>query len=67
MVAYTYNTNCLGGREQEDCGLGQQGQKVSKTPISINKPSVVPHACDPSYEGGLGKKKIVEGWSQSKT
>jgi hypothetical protein len=30
---------------------GQQGKKVSETPISANKLGMVMHACDSSYAG----------------
>jgi hypothetical protein len=30
MVAHTYNSSSAGGRDQEDQGLRQSGQKVSK-------------------------------------
>jgi hypothetical protein len=40
--------------------LGDQlRQKVSKTPISINKPGMVAHICNSSYTGGIGRKIVV--------
>jgi hypothetical protein len=39
----------------------QAGQKVFKTPISINKKlGVVVHACYHSYAGSLNRKIIVQ-------
>jgi hypothetical protein len=35
---------------------GLPRQKVSKTPISINKPGMMEYHCDPSYLGGRGRK-----------
>jgi hypothetical protein len=42
-------------RRQKSAGLWfkvNTGQKVSKTPISTNKPDTVEHICNPSYLGG---------------
>jgi hypothetical protein len=33
-VAHAYNPNYSGGRDQEDHGLGQPGQRVWETPFS---------------------------------
>jgi hypothetical protein len=41
---------------------GQPWQKVSETPTSTNKPSVVVvHICDPSCTGGIGRRIEAQG------
>jgi hypothetical protein len=52
-MSYVYNPSLqipLGGRDQEDCGLGQVKQKVSETPISINRPAWWPVTMIPSMQ-----------------
>jgi hypothetical protein len=38
---------------------GQSMQKVTRTPISIDKTSMVVHICDPSNVGGRGRRIVV--------
>jgi hypothetical protein len=38
---------------------GQPKQKVSETPISINKPGMVAYACHPSWKGGIRRRNAV--------
>jgi hypothetical protein len=54
------NLSYLGGRDLEDCSLGQPGQKVHETPISTSKPSVVVQVCHPSYKGGLNRRTVIQ-------
>jgi hypothetical protein len=47
---------------------GQPRQKVRKTPMSTNKTGVLVHACNPSYDEGISKRIVVQGWpGKSKT
>jgi hypothetical protein len=52
-VARDYNASCLGGRDNEVCGLRAAQAKKLVNPISISKMGMMVHACDPSYAGGL--------------
>jgi hypothetical protein len=36
------------------------GKKVSKTPISTNKPFVVVHVYNPNYGGGVNRRVVVQ-------
>jgi hypothetical protein len=60
-VAYTYNLNFLGSGDQEDHSSRPVQGKSYHDPISTNKSSVVVPACDPSCEGGIGRRIIVPG------
>jgi hypothetical protein len=56
MVVHSYNPNYSGGGDQEHLRSRQPTEKVSKNPISTNKPDMVVHTCNPSYERGVGRK-----------
>jgi hypothetical protein len=43
---------------------GQPGQKVSKTPFSINKLGMVVCSCNPSYVGGIGSRIVTQAKTQ---
>jgi hypothetical protein len=38
---------------------GQPGEKGQKDVISISKPSMEAHACDPSYAKGLSRRIMI--------
>jgi hypothetical protein len=44
----------------------QPRQKVSKTPISRKRVSVVEHFCNPSYAGGISRLILVPGQARQK-
>jgi hypothetical protein len=45
----------------------QPGQKSYKDSISTNKPGTVVHNYNPSYLGKIGRRIMVQCWSQGKT
>jgi hypothetical protein len=51
-MAYAYNPNYMGGRDQEDCCSRPAKLKSLQDSISTNKPSVVVCTCGPNDMGG---------------
>jgi hypothetical protein len=61
-VAHTCNLSYSGSRDWEGSGWKPTQQKVSETPISTNKPTVVVYACHLSCIKGIGpsQSRVVQ-------
>jgi hypothetical protein len=57
VASHTYNTSYSEGRDSRIPVQGQPRQKVNKTLISTNKPSMVASACHPTYAGGIRRSR----------
>jgi hypothetical protein len=53
-------SNYLGGRNWGGTEVEISPNKLSETHISIGKPDIVAHICDPRYVGGIGRKITVK-------
>jgi hypothetical protein len=60
MVAHLCNPSYFRGSDQENNGLRVVRQKVSETLISTNNSSMLVHAYNLSYIGGMYRKIMIE-------
>jgi hypothetical protein len=57
----------LGDGHGEECGSRPAGVKISKTPISKNRPGMMAHGFDPSFVGGIGRRTVVQDQPKAKS
>jgi hypothetical protein len=66
VVAHTCNPGYAGTGAQWDYSSKPSGHKVSGTPISPNKLSMVVNICCPRYVGDKGRRIMVLDWPRPK-